>query len=378
VDRRQGSAARREETALTRPLPALLALPLAVALVTGCVGASAPDATTGPVATASGGSSMTSLPSDTPAATAATESVAVGDTNVAAGEAWIVGQRFVDPGKSEALGVYLVRPDGSGDHQLVPDLEGSQMHPVWSPDGMELTFVQENPEGSKELWVVGANGDGARMVATCEFPCNNINGPEWSPADPRGIYVGRDEGLSKFMLSRLDLDTGAMVDVVVREDGATAESWRLSPDAKRALVIRDILNDAKRAAIFVVDLATGDEQQLTDYAYDLDRPDWMPGGGVIFNTPGLATYNNGDAGPANLWTMDADGGNLRRLTNYTEQNSGATQPHVLDDGSGIVFTKVLDGTRLRPMAIVDMDGGNERYLTPTHSRGSHIDIRPLP
>ena len=91
------------------------------------------------------------------------------------------------------------------------------------------------------------------------------------------------------MLSRVDLDTGKIADIVVREDGATAESWRLTRDAKRALVIRDILTDAKRAAIFVVDLATGKEQQLTEYAYDLDRPDRMPDGRIVFNTPGLGT-----------------------------------------------------------------------------------------
>lgn len=127
-----------------------------------------------------------------------------------------------------------------------------------------------------------------------------------------------------------------------------------------------------------MDLATGDERQLTPYDYRLDRPDWMPDGRIVFNSPGLAVYNSGDAGPANLWVMDSDGGNLELLTRYTEQNSGATQPHVLADGSGIAFTKVLDGTPLRPMGIVDIDGTNERFLTPNQSRGSHIDIRPLP
>jgi hypothetical protein len=33
-----------------------------------------------------------------------------------------------------------------------------------------------------------------------------MSGPEWSAGDPRAIYVGRDEGPSKFMLSRLDLE----------------------------------------------------------------------------------------------------------------------------------------------------------------------------
>ena len=275
-------------------------------------------------------------------------------------------------------GIYLVRPDGTGSHRLVPDLDGAQMHPAWSPDGEEVTFIQENPDGTKELWVVGADGTNARAVATCESPCNNMTVPEWRAADPGGIYVGRDEGLGKFMLSRLDLASGEMVDVVVREDDATAENWRLSPDGTQAAFVRDILTDAERAAVFVVDLATDKERQLTPYDFSLDRPDWMPDGRIVFNAPSLGVYNDGDADAANLWVMDADGGNLEQLTHYTEDNSGATQPHVLADGSGIAFTKVLDGTPRRPMGLVDIDGSNDRFLTPNQSRGSHLDIRPLP
>jgi Tol biopolymer transport system component len=252
------------------------------------------------------------------------------------------------------------------------------MHPAWSPDGDEVTFIQENPTGTKELWVVGADGTNPRAVARCESPCNNMTVPEWRAADPDGIYVGRDEGLGKFMLSRLDLDTGRMVDVVVREDDATAENWRLSPDGTQAAFVRDILTDAKRAAVFVVDLATGVERQLTAYDYSVDRPDWMPDGRIVFNSPGLGVYNDSTAGPANLWVMDPDGGNLAQLTHFTEDNTGATQPHVLADGSGIAYTTVLPGTPLRPMGLVDIDGSNDRFLTPNQSRGSHLDIRPLP
>ena len=211
---------------------------------------------------------------------------------------------------------------------------------------------------------MGADGTNARAVATCELPCNNMTVPEWRAADPGGIYVGRDEGLGKFMLSRLDLDSGEMVDVVVREDDATAENWRLSPNGKQAAFVRDVLTDAKRAAIFVVDLATGRERQLTAYDYSLDRPDWMPDGRIVFNSPGLGVYNYGDAEAANLWVIDADGGDLAQLTHYTADNSGATQPHVLADGSGIAFTKVLDGTLLRPMGLVDIDGSQRPVPDP--------------
>ena len=352
-------------------------------LVVGCASSSTAGQTTEPVAASRSDAPTPSVspaisePASSAPAEAPTTSAGE-DTTVRPGEAWIAGQRLVDPDNdSDTLGIFLVRPDGTGDHQLLPDLDGRQMHPAWSPDGHELAFIHENPDGTKELWVVEADGTKARQVATCKVPCNNMIRPDWIAADAGGIYVGRDEGPSKFMLSRVDLATGEVIDVVVREDGATAENWRLSPDGTRALVVRDILTDSKGAALFSVELATGDERQLTPYDSSLDRPAWLPDGRIVFNSPSLGVYNTSDAGPANLWVVDADGEHLEQITHYTEKNSGATQPEVLADGSGIAFTKVLDGTLIRPMAAVDLDGGNERYLTPGQHRGSHIDVRPL-
>ena len=367
---------------MTRRLVMLGGLVAVVALSAGC--ADAPTGSTSPAPRDASAVLPSGSPSDA-ANVAATSAASVsaapsdeGDTTVRPGEAWIVSQRLVDLAVSDVTGIYLVRPDGTGSHRLVPDLDGAQMHPAWSPDGEEVTFIQENLTGTKELWIVGADGTDARAVAKCESPCNNMTVPEWRAADPGGIYVGRDEGLGKFMLSRLDLASGEMVDVVVREDDATAENWRLSPDGTQAAFVRDILTDSEGAAVFVVDLATDKERQLTPYDFSLDRPDWMPDGRIVFNAPSLGVYNDGDAEAANLWVMDADGGNLEQLTHYTEDNSGATQPHVLADGSGIAFTKVLDGTPRRPMGLVDIDGSNDRFLTPNQSRGSHLDIRPLP
>lgn len=55
-------------------------------------------------------------------------------------------------------GIFLVRENGTVHHQLVPDLEGSEFHPAWSPDGSRIAFMRIAPEDRHEIWVVNADG----------------------------------------------------------------------------------------------------------------------------------------------------------------------------------------------------------------------------
>jgi hypothetical protein len=67
-----------------------------------------------------------------------------------------------------------VRPDGTGLHQLVADLEGSEIQPDWSPDGERIAFIRVTPADRNELWVVDADGGDKTMLYPCELPCNTV------------------------------------------------------------------------------------------------------------------------------------------------------------------------------------------------------------
>ena len=112
----------------------------AVVLVAGCASSPTVDQTAVPAAAAASVAPPTAVsPATSQAASTATESPApsaAGDTTVRPGEAWIASQRLVDlDNPDDGHGIFLVRPDGTGDHQLVPELDGSEMHPAWSPVG---------------------------------------------------------------------------------------------------------------------------------------------------------------------------------------------------------------------------------------------------
>jgi Tol biopolymer transport system component len=153
---------------------------------------------------------------------------------LAAGEAWLAYQWMSGSGD----GIFLVRPDGTGGHQLVADLEGSEIHPDWSPDGQRIAFVHVTAEDRDELWVVGADGTGAEMLFPCDLPCNTISYPDWAQ-DGRAIYFGIDADASAgppttFGVGRFDLTTKETNWVLTRKDEMTAEQPRISPDGTQA------------------------------------------------------------------------------------------------------------------------------------------------
>jgi Tol biopolymer transport system component len=48
--------------------------------------------------------------------------------------------------------IRLVRPDGTDDHAVVPDIEaGDQFHPDWSPDGLRLAFAADDADGTRDV-----------------------------------------------------------------------------------------------------------------------------------------------------------------------------------------------------------------------------------
>ena len=171
---------------------------------------------------------------------------------VAAGESWIAFQQF--KGKSTIM---LVRPDGSGLHSPTAEVAGGdQTNPDWSPDGSQLVFVVA--DGAHEvLWVVRADGTGARLLADCQADCAYLDDPAWSP-DGRSVLFSRngtgDGGAIVSTLEQIDVPSGRTV-VIARADPAhfyAGQRW--SPDGT-SIVVEVVQLAGMTAASDVVDVS---------------------------------------------------------------------------------------------------------------------------
>ena len=112
--------------------------------------------------------------------------------------------------------------------------------------------------------------------------------------------------------------------------------------------------------MFVLDLATGDETQLTDWELNAGYPDWSPDGNwIVFSTHPFWSFNHDDV-ISNLYRMSPDGSGIEQLTFYDTPNLRANQARYTPDGEWIVFT--MDTGRAREIWVMSAGGGEPMAL----------------
>ena len=275
-------------------------------------------------------------PTPSPAATTAV-TPAASPTPFPAGEAWIAYEGQI----SDAAGIRLVRPDGTGDHWAMWDVPRGpgdwQLHPDWSPDGSRIAFsVDSNADGTRDLWVAGPDGSDANRIVDCASPCQVADDPAWSPDGMSIVYKtwAAVDGLNPpVQLMLYDVASGLSRELAVTE-GADYFFWpRWSPDGKHIVV--ELLRYADRkveteittgSTIAIVDVGRGSGSgrrllNLPDWA---THPDWSPKGDlIVFSTRPWTTLPDG---PSNLYTIRPDGTGLTQITHFKAGETRATQP----------------------------------------------------
>jgi len=275
-----------------------------------------------------------------------------------------------------------------------------------SGDGTRVAYTVENNDGSGrpygQVWVMTvADGKSVRFGAD-KVPSGN---PQWSPdgqsiayrgriGDKSGLVVARHDGSGARWLAEMS-DTNSPLP-------STGKTIAWSPDGKRIAFVSGVpgpetvdatgdpivitrylykpdadegmtrFNDNRRLHIFVVDVASGRVQQLTNGNHYEHSIDWSPDGREI------AFVSNREANEDqffnyDLFTLKLADNSIRRLTS-TE--NAEYRPRWSPDGRTIVYQATKRGltdleTTMEDTHVwaIDADGSNRREL------GAAIDNR---
>ncbi len=272
---------------------------------------------------------------------------------------------------------------------------------TFSPDGQRFAFVRDNLQ-KEETEIVLANADGrgehtlAVRKAPDRFASDLATRIAWSPdgtiiacaavsADRDGYYqsvvaVSVQDGSQKLLTSQRwshigqvawQSDGSGLVMVAVDDESirASPQLWYLSYPSGQARRITNDLNrfsdvslTANAGALVTVQTnrvsniwvaPKGDEsraRQITSGTYDGSA-------GLAWTPDGRIVYTSEASGKQDIWMMNVDGTNQKRLT-HDGQNG---RPTVSRDGRHILFHSLRGGRN--NIWQMDVDGGSQRQLT---------------
>jgi dipeptidyl aminopeptidase/acylaminoacyl peptidase len=265
--------------------------------------------------------------------------------------------------------IYIINADGSGLQRITDGMD-----PVWSPDGQQIAFARwRDPRG---VWVADADGAGGtsgneRRV----FDWSEARHPSWS-ADGEQIVFTRHTGGTEarefcfrgrcFTIPAKDFWN---LGIVTPGDGTFSEplsnsevshtpDW--SPDSEK------IVYDAVQG--LQVQSVDGQVSYLiTSNARDTN-PIWSPDGSKI-------AFMRHQHDHWEIYVVDADGGNVRRLTDTPARPEGtpgsSVAPAWSPDGNYIAF--LTDRTGKWEMWVMDADGSSQKAMFKSALDGLALD-----
>lgn len=263
------------------------------------------------------------------------------------------------------LQIFTQNLDGSNQRQLT--FEGDNGRPDWSPDGSKIAFGSIR---NGKVWVAVMDADGSNQKLLVAG-----NAPDWSPDgtqiafSPDGqIWVMNADGSSVRQVTRSSTfkagpswspDGTQMVFILVKNPGSPTdpqpEIGIMNADGtnERILTTEDRVNVRREPDGTTAVLET---------AHDANAPAWSPVDNQIAFWSGIENQYG------QIWVINSDGSGSTQLTeDPTHRNSD--DPSWSPDGKKILFSTGRSGRN--ELWVMDADGSNERRL-------SGIDASPFP
>jgi len=275
-----------------------------------------------------------------------------------------------------------------------------------SPDGKQVAYVmtvvdQQRNRRSSSIWVVATDGRSApRRLTADNF---NSTSPRWSPdgfslaflsnrteaatpstpaATGPGLTAAVQSDGARPQICILAMNGGEAQVISHLKNGATAFQW--SPDGKRFVALTrtgpnddvapaarksDVRHykhisykfndtgwyDDKRSHLWIVDAATGKDQQLTsgDDWNDLD-PQWSPDSTRIAFVSNRTGHEYDEDHNRDVWVIAATGGPLTKISDHPFEDD---LPRWSPDGKQIIFAGQTKRREFAKLYIAPATGG---------------------
>jgi dipeptidyl aminopeptidase/acylaminoacyl peptidase len=275
--------------------------------------------------------------------------------------AWTIpaaAERSTIPGQNGRVvaetrsGFVLVAPVERGLSLRVPGTTARDHSPAFSPSGQRIAFASFR-FGDGEIFVMDADGGNLRELT---FSRAGDDDPAWSPDGSRLVFESARGTFGESDVWAMGADGRGQTRLTDSPGFDGDPSW--SPDARR--IAFTSMRDGNRE-IYVMEATGADQRRLTftgggvsdtDVEAVDQNPSWSPDGRRI-------AFDSTRDGQLEVYVMDADGSNQRRLTTSPALDA---IPVWSPDGRQILFTSNRAGRDRRGLYAISADGGAVRRL----------------
>jgi eukaryotic-like serine/threonine-protein kinase len=245
--------------------------------------------------------------------------------------------------------LWIVNVESSAKRLLI---DGIALQPSWSPDGKRIAFWYTGDRGKRIVATISP--DGGEPVVFAETSNTNWN-PVWSP-DGKYLYYASDRsGNMAFWRAPIDTETGNATGEhdIVPTPGKFNRHLAFSRDGKRMVYVQTSNQSNIKTAPFDAnkETITGEPKWVTRGDFEFTAPELSPDGTKFVSRLIRKTQDD-------IVSINADGSGIRDLTNDAAFDR---YPRWSADGKRIAFTSDRSGNY--EIWAMDADGTNLRQIT---------------
>jgi Tol biopolymer transport system component len=276
--------------------------------------------------------------------------------------------------------IYVTPLDAEAVHQLTVR-RADDGQPAWSPDGTRLAF-KTTQFGSNQLAMMNADGTGeALLTHTFKF---SEGQPSWSADQKTLIYrrtpenpLVQDGDIWALDLEAVMPDPTKPATAPVLQLAGDERYPTFSPDGTQ-LSFRhgeDLIEPSGDEEVYVMNADGTNVRRLTDNADFDSAAAWSPDGEWLAfeHAPGDTLTPGVEPQEKDIYVMRPDGTDVHRLTDSPGLDEG---PVWAPDGTKIAFSSARDGQQ--EIYVMNADGSDQRRLTDNPARDESPDWQPLP
>lgn len=231
------------------------------------------------------------------------------DVNLDPSGKWMI---FTSTRHSDHPNIYLQKVDGLSVIQLTDD-EADYACPSFSSDGKLIAFCSTRT-GNWDIYVMDV--DGKNCVQITNDPMQHVH-PSFSPDGTKLAYSCLGGKSGQWELWTVDLTSGEK-----RMIGfGLFPSWSPAKGVDRIAFQRARQRGSRWFSLWTLELADGEARRITEVAVSANAaivsPCWSPDGNhLAFATIAQPSNSTGakPLGQQDIWMVDCDGANRRRLT----------------------------------------------------------------